>query len=146
MSMSEDEKEESGDEKLEDEEKKNERRIQVQERIGLNTSSATRTLISMGFESQASARAARECKEDIANSVVLLGEAQELQREFEDSELDSALLCLIENGRKLYMARKDMEKLMRLRSMGFQDDERSVRLLREHNGDLARVVNRLMTS
>ena len=100
----------------------------------------------MGFESQASARAARECKEDIANSVVLLGEAQELQREFEDSELDSALLCLIENGRKLYMARKDMEKLMRMRSMGFQDDERSVRLLREHNGDLARVVNRLMTS
>ena len=146
MSMSEDEKEESGDEKLEDEEKKNERRIQVQERIGLNTSNATRTLISMGFESQASARAARECKEDIANSVVLLGEAQELQREFEDSELDSALLCLIENGRKLYMARKDMEKLMRMRSMGFQDDERSVRLLREHNGDLARVVNRLMTS
>ena len=60
--------------------------------------------------------------------------------------MDSALLCFIQNGRKLYMARKDMEKLMRLRSMGFQDDERSVNLLREHSGDLARVVNRLMTS
>ena len=60
--------------------------------------------------------------------------------------MDSALLCFIQNGRKLYMARKDMEKLMRLRSMGFQDDERSVNLLREHSGDLARVVNRLNVS
>ena len=66
--------------------------------------------------------------------------------EFEGSELDSALLCFIRNGRKLYMARKDMEKLMQLRSMGFQDDERSINLLREHSGDLTRVVNRLMTS
>ena len=81
MSMSEDEKKEESEE---EEEEKNERRTQVQQRIGLNTSTATSTLISMGFDSKASARAARECNEDIANSVVLLGEAQELQHEFEE--------------------------------------------------------------
>ena len=69
MSMSEDEKKEASEE---EEEEKDERRTQVQQRIGLNTSTATSTLISMGFDRKASARAARECNEDIGNAVVLL--------------------------------------------------------------------------
>ena len=40
---------------------------------------------------------------------------------------------------------QDMEKLMRLRNMGFKDDERNISLLREFNGDIARVLNRLMS-